>query len=235
MNFIRSIIDFIFPATCFSCGEKLSKYENVVCAKCENLLQFLEDVCHKCGSPKKSKDCEVCKSNSFYFDKARSLYIFDEKLQKLIHEFKYNEVVSIGKYFGGKTGEFLKHFLPFENIDIIAPIPLHTVKKRSRGFNQSEILTKEISKIMNWKHIPKLILRKQFTQTQTKLNRAERQKNVADAFKINKKFEIKGKNILIVDDVFTTGSTANSICRLLKKNKAGKIYVLTIAKARQIF
>ena len=88
---------------------------------------------------------------------------------------------------------------------------------------------------MNWKHIPKLILRKQFTQTQTKLNRAERQKNVADAFKINKKFEIKGKNILIVDDVFTTGSTANSICRLLKKNKAGKIYVLTIAKARQIF
>ena len=129
------------------------------------------------------------------------------------------------------VSEYLHLFQLFENVDIIAPVPLHLVKKRARGFNQAEFLSKEISIHMNCLHIPNLVLRNRFTDTQTKLNRKQRQENVSDAFTLNPKFEIQNKNILLIDDVFTTGATANSICKLLKKNHANKIYVLTIARA----
>ena len=96
---------------------------------------------------------------------------------------------------------------------------------------QFEDLTKELAEKMNWQHVPNLVLRKKFTKTQTKLKRNQRQINVSGAFVLNPKFDVAQKNILIVDDVFTTGSTVNVISKLLKNNAVSKIYVLTIARA----
>lgn len=219
MNIFSSFIDLIFPKTCIGCNSRLKDNEHILCSECEQSLDFLTGV------------CEICESNKFFFDKARSIFFFDNTIQNLIHNLKYNEMKGVSEYLGKYTKRYLSKFEPFDEIDFVVPIPLHRVKKRSRGFNQSEFLTKEIAEQMNLTHIPNLILRKKFTETQTKLSRTKRQENVSDAFKLNPKFNIENKDILIVDDVFTTGATINSACKLLRNHNANKIYVLTIARA----
>ncbi len=231
MNILQTFIGLFFPKTCLSCDERLLENEQFICSNCNNSLKFLENICIICGALKTTSECKVCRTNEFQFDKARSVFMFNKVVQNMIHEFKYNEMTQIAKFMGMKAQEYIERFQPFDHIDYIVPVPLHKVKKRSRGFNQAEYLTQEISKNMNWKHLPKLIKRKKFTETQTKLNKDQRKKNVSFAFAINTKYDIKGKNILLVDDVFTTGATANSITIALKEKQVNKVYVLTIARA----
>ena len=230
--FWNPFIDLIFPKICLGCNCRLEKEQFFLCSECEALLEFLYgNVCEICGSVKLTNQCRSCETNTFSFDKARSVFHFNKVVQNLIHELKYSEMTKTAKYLGEFACEYLSKFQPFKNVDIIMPVPLHKVKKRARGFNQAEFLTKEIAEKMNWQHISNLILRKKFTKTQTKLKRKQRQVNVSGAFVLNPKFDVAKKNILIVDDVFTTGSTVNAISKLLKNNAVSKIYVLTIAKA----
>ena len=191
----------------------------------------MAEICPVCGAEKQKKKCQICEGNNFQFDKARSVFHFNKIIQNLIHDLKYDEMTKVAKFLGEQTASYLNRMQPFDRVDLIAPVPLHKVRKRERCFNQSELLTQEISELMNWKHKPHLILRNRFTKTQTKLDRKDRQKNVSGAFTLNIKFDIQGKNILLVDDVFTTGATVNSISSLLKNNGAAKVYVLTIARA----
>ena len=228
---LQTLIGFFFPRICLSCNERLLDSEQFLCSNCSNSLKFLKDICSICGAPKMDDECRVCQTNEFLFDKACSVFMFNKVVQNMIHEFKYNEMTRIAKFFGKLSQEYIEKFQPFDHIDYIVPVPLHKVKKRSRGFNQADYITREISKNMNWKHLPNLIKRKKFTETQTKLNKEQRRKNVSLAFKINPKYEIKGKNILLVDDVFTTGATANSIAAALKEKQVNKVYVFTIARA----
>ena len=228
---LQTFVGLFFPKICLSCDERLLDSEQYLCPNCSNSLKFLEDICQICGASKTDDECKVCQTNEFLFDKARSVFMFNKVVQNMIHEFKYNEMTRIAKFFGKLSQEYIEKFQPFDHIDYIVPVPLHKVKKRSRGFNQAEYITREISKNLNWKHLPKLIKRKNFTKTQTKLNKDQRKKNVSLAFAINTKYDIKGKNILLVDDVFTTGATANSIVIALKEKQVNKVYVFTIARA----
>ena len=228
MKYFSDFINIVFPKYCLNCHSRLRKTEIVLCTNCADSLKFIEQkVCPKCGSflfEKTSHNCD------FAFDAARSVFQFDETLRNLIHHFKYEEMKKLGEFLGKYAADFLEkeHFAA---ADIIAPVPLHKVKKRARGFNQSEILTRHIAKIIDCEHIPELIQRKKFTQTQTKLSRQQREKNVKDAFNVNAKYEVTNRKILLVDDVFTTGSTVNSISKVLKEAGASKIFVLTIARA----
>lgn len=231
MNILQTFIGLFFPKICLSCDERLLDNDQFLCLNCFNSLDFLKVICPICGSPKTEEKCNVCQTNEFLFDKARSVFMFNTVVQNLIHEFKYNEMTMIAKFLGKLSREYIEKFKPFDHIDYVVPVPLHKVKKRSRGFNQSEYITRQIARNMNWKHLPNLIKRKRFTETQTKLNKEQRRKNVSFAFKINSKYNIKGKNILLVDDVFTTGATANSITVALKEKQVNKVYVFTIARA----
>jgi len=231
MRFISTFLDLLFPRLCYSCNSKLPYKTNVLCNDCSTSLHFLENICPVCGEILSLGNCEKCENAEFHFDLARSLYHFDPLLQKLIHEFKYNEMTVISKFLAEEAAFYLKEYKPFARIDYLVPIPLHRVKKRMRGFNQAELLTRNLAPLINCKHAAKLIVRNRFTTTQTKLNRSERKQNVADAFMVNKRYSVKGKSILIMDDVFTTGATTNSISKMLKASGAEKVYVLTIARA----
>ncbi len=230
-SIFQTFIGLLFPRICLSCDELLLESEQYLCSSCSNSLKFSEDFCPICGAPKTEEECSVCKTNEFLFDKARSVFMFNKVVQNMIHEFKYNEMTRIAKFFGTLSQEYIEKYQPFDHIDYIVPVPLHKVKKRTRGFNQAEYITREISRNMNWKHLPNLVRRKRFTETQTKLNKEQRKKNVSFAFRINPKYEIKDKNILLVDDVFTTGATANSIAAALNKKQVNKVYVFTIGRA----
>lgn len=227
-NIFSSLIDLLFPLTCYSCNVRIS--DGVICEKCLNSLEYLTDVCPVCGAYDQGKNCRICSGNEFQFDKAISVFQFDKMIQNLIHDLKYDEMTKVANLFGKLTEDYLRKFNPFESVDIVSPVPLHKVKKRARGFNQSQLLTAEISRRMNWQHEPNLIQRSRFTETQTKLGRTDRQKNVFGAFSLDPRQSIVHKNILIVDDVFTTGATVNSISSLLKQNGADQVFVLTIAR-----
>ena len=229
INLWNQFKDFLFPRTCFCCNSRIEN--GIICNLCESNLVRIQQICMKCGADNQEYDCRFCKKNDFTFNKARSVFHFEKNLQILIHNLKYDEMTKVAKFLGKYASDYLQKYKPFSKIDIIAPVPLHKVRKRDRGFNQAELLTREISHQMNWLHTPNLILRNRFTQTQTKLGRKDRHKNVYGAFILNSKYDVRNKNILIVDDVFTTGATVNSISTILKDNEARNVFVLTIARA----
>ena len=228
MKYFSDFFNIIFPKRCLGCNSALQKHDGIICSECEKSLEFIgKNICSQCGaklSVAANHNCE------FIFDAARSVFEFNAVLQNLIHHFKYDEIKKLGEFLGNYAVTYLKQE-HFADTEIIAPVPLHRVKQRIRGFNQSEFLTRTIAEQMNWKHYPHLIKRKKFTETQTRLSRKQREKNVTNAFAINSKYNIKGRKILLVDDVFTTGSTVNSISKVLQEAGAAKIFVLTIARA----
>jgi len=229
---LLNIFDLIFPQICINCGSKINYQENYLCNDCFSKIHFFSDnFCKRCGGLKTEFDCEICENNEFLFDRARSAFQLNPVISRMIHLFKYEKMTSLGKFLAELTSEYVKKSTPYGRVDLIIPAPLHTVKKRIRGFNQAEILSSVIGKNLKYEHIPDLIFRKRFTETQTKLNRNKRIKNVSNAFITNKKYSIIGKNVLIIDDVFTTGSTVNAISNTLKNNGAGSVFVLTVARA----
>jgi len=217
------IFSLLFPKSCYSCGKKITV--GYICDECISELNI------RTGVTIYNREIASEQDDYFSFDLAYAVFPMSEVIRNLIHNFKYSDLPKIGAILGGFAKDFIIKTRIFSDTDFVLPVPLHKVKKRIRGFNQSEILAKKISKGLKFKLMSDLVLRKKFTRTQTKLTRKQRQENVADAFAFNKKFNIEGKNILLVDDVFTTGSTADSISKVLRKNNPKKIYVLTIARA----
>ncbi|HCX73838.1 MAG TPA: hypothetical protein DHM37_08980, partial [Candidatus Cloacimonas sp.] len=220
----------IYPKICLNCNTKIEDSSDFLCVNCQKELTFLDDnLCPKCGSPQNAQNCKIC--GNFHFTKARSVFPFSKPVRTLIHYLKYDEFTKIADLLALYSYEYLQKYSPFPTIDIICPVPLHKIRKRSRGFNQAEKISSRIASYMGWKHIPDLLLRKKYTSTQTKLSKKERSANVSNAFCLNSKYQIKNRAILVVDDVFTTGSTVNAISKVLEKYEVSGIYILTIARA----
>ena len=231
MNILNSLTNLFYPPHCFSCNERIND-SAILCRKCsDELVGLKENSCVFCNkNTVNSFICEECKQE-YPFDEVVSAYIFNLPLQRMIHHFKYNELKKIGTFLGYKLAEILSTYSFISDTDYIIPVPLHKTKKRFRGFNQSEIIAKALSVKLNIPILKNVLKRKKFTQTQTKLKKHEREKNVANAFQVKNFGTIKNKSLLLVDDVLTTGSTMKSIALLLKENLAKHIYVCTLARA----
>jgi ComF family protein len=223
------LLDLIFPPVCFSCRTRIS--EGIICDSCRKQLVWLKNVCDYCGAALRGSECSVCSREEFAFDKARSVFPFNQVIQSFIHNLKYEEMKKVADFLGNLAVEYCIDTQPFPKVDIIAPVPLHKVKKRQRGYNQSELLTYKIATALGITHIPDLIIRTRFTQTQTQLGRKQRQNNVKGAFKLNSRYNVRNMNVLILDDVFTTGSTLNSVSQVLKEEMVSKVFALTLARA----
>lgn len=156
---------------------------------------------------------------------------YNEKVRALIHELKYREMTRIADYLADHTIKYLHSHQPFSKVDYVCPVPLHPTKKRERGYNQAALIARKIAGHFNWQFKPELIKRVRFTESQSNLSPQERKLNVGRAFSVDRNSILYEVNILIIDDVFTTGATVNSISRVLKKHAVDKVYVLTVARA----
>jgi ComF family protein len=163
-------------------------------------------------------------TSEFYFSKGSIV-------QNMIHEFKYHGNKKAGHYFGNLMGKNLLNSNRFKNIDVIIPLPLFERKEKMRGFNQAEILCNGIAEIMNKPVIKKNVIRKVFTETQTKKHRIERWENVEGIFYVNEPESLEGKNILLVDDVITTGATIDACGTEILKIKNAILSVASLAIA----
>lgn len=224
MKIISKIIDFIVPRFCIACKCKLNSLEQFICAPCLSQIEEL-------STSEINNEFKRKFSTTTFIDAYTSLYIFEEKgiLQELIHALKYNQKFKIGIFLGKLVGEKKKDVLTKWNIDLIIPIPLFNLKKIERGYNQADYIGKGLNKSLGIKLDTAIAKRIKDTISQTKLSSIERSENMKNAFLIKKPTRIKGKNILIVDDVITTGITVLELARKLKEKGANKVYSLSVA------
>jgi ComF family protein len=232
---ITASLDLLFPPSCPSCKKMTGDNDRLLCRDCHSQLNFIKTpYCSCCGRefPGDGDNhlCGECLKSSWAFDKARSLFSYEDVIAELIHNLKY-----LGNMNGLQTIEWISRqstlLQDFDSIDIILPVPLHIKRLQQRGFNQSLILARRIFANDRKKIRFNLLTRQADTPYQTGLSGAERRKNLRNAFSIQNPSDIAGRNTLLVDDVFTTGSTVNECAKVLKAAGAKRVDVLTICRA----
>jgi competence protein ComFC len=225
-NILISLFDFFLPRLCVVCEIKISVSEIIICSDCYANFEIATKT--RIQNEFKRKFTKEKLIADFL-----SAFIFhnDSEIQKLIHSLKYDQNFLVGKFLGGKTAEILNSKINYWNADLILPVPLHSLRKAERGFNQACEIAKGISRRVNVPLKLNILKRNRFTKTQTKLNLLERKKNIVGAFKLNKKKKINGKTIILVDDVITTGATISECARILMDNGAKRIYAISVAIA----
>jgi ComF family protein len=152
-------------------------------------------------------------------------------LRKVVQKFKYGRRVSLGKPLGRLLVTGCEEFLRECDVDLIIPVPLHSKRLRWRGFNQSVLLARQVSRVYGVSMDPFVLLRTKETPPQTQLSEDERRKNMRGAFAVNSDRSVDGKRILLIDDVYTSGATVNECSRTLRRAGAKEVYVLTLAHA----
>jgi len=167
----------------------------------------------------------ISAASSFYF------YNKGQKVQKLIHRLKYKGQKEIGLKIGELYGHVLSGNKLFCSVDLIVPVPLHTSRLRTRGYNQSDFFAKGLSTALNVPSDTTLLIRNKKTETQTKKTRFSRWENVSEVFSVTAKTNIEGKHFLLVDDVITTGSTLSACAETLLKHADTKVSIASIAYA----
>ncbi len=174
--------------------------------------------------------CHYCIEDKPKFDFARSILRFDHHSEKLIHNFKYYDKTEATKTLAYMMLKAYGNLI--SNIDFIVPIPMHKSKLKKRKYNQAAALALEISKLSNKTYSPDIIIKFKDSISQSGLSKEQRKENVKNTFKFNSKYKELAfrKNILLVDDVLTTGSTASECSKVLKRNGVKRVNILTIAR-----
>jgi ComF family protein len=227
LNPISNSINVCFPPVCLHCQERIIEQDMWLCGDCYDKLSFMpEQQCPKCGYPTQQEECSNCEENHYVFTQAKSVFMFDGPAKTLVHELKYKGYTGIAKWFANQMYKAVLSEMPLPDVEYITAIPLHRVKKRERGFNQSELIARALALKLKIPYTDNLIKRKINTESQTLLNKTTRKKNLKDAYKPGR-LQPTGKSILIIDDVFTTGTTVNEAGKVLLTAGAKQIYVLT--------
>lgn len=234
-KFLDKILNLLYPEKikCISCSDELDEDNGFcLCEKCFEGLQFNNTFCQVCGTaiPDMGVVCEHCKSEKYEFNFSRSVFIYEDNIVGLIHNFKYNNAKYLKEPLSNMMLNYFNSHPEFLNVDFIVPVPLSAKRYKNRGYNQSELLLYSF-KNNNFEVRTDIIERIRDTETQTDKTRKERLSNLKNAFKVRDKKIVKGKNIVVVDDVFTTGTTMNECAKALKKAGANKVMGFTLSSA----
>ena len=218
-------LDWLFPPTCFNCG--MEGYR--LCPQCQDSFErSYKTICSICGRRVRSTGvCTQCRIIKPNFDQLRSLYDYKGAVREAIHRLKYENDMGLGE----KLADHLIDFYRTQGwqVDIIIPMPLFESRQTERGYNQTALLAIPMSLKLGVKYRSDAIIRVKNTTSQVGLSEAERWKNVSDAFLANPQI-VKGRSILIIDDVSTTGATMNAAALAVRTAGAQLIYCLTLAR-----
>jgi ComF family protein len=226
-QYIEDFWFLLYPHICEACGDVLHKNENIVCTKCLYDLPRT-DYCIDLNNP-----IINLFTGRMKIEKATALFTFHKgsRFRKLLHTLKYKNKPEIGILLGQELGAEMLKSNNFKDIDYIVPVPLHPKRKKQRGYNQSEKIAEGISQIMKIPVVSDCLVRKSETETQTKITKEERWRNVYGKFAITNSEILKKKHILLIDDVVTTGSTLEACGETLLKIDDLKLSIAVLAKA----
>ena len=210
---LNIILNFLYPPYCYLCDNRLSEGEEIICDDCWKNME---------------QGCAFVEGNDeFEFNKFHWMYIFNDKILELVHLLKYSGITKLsGHFIDQASNRIIKNDF-YKDIDLIIPVPLHKVRLRERGYNQSKLIADELSRLLSIP-VKTNLIRTKNNKSQTGLNRKERIKNVLNIFEVKEIEDLKEKNIILVDDILTTGATLNECTRVLKMSGAGNVNVLTV-------
>lgn len=214
-EYFRQVVAEIFPPKCLMCGKKnLNAEEFPVCPDCLKIFNQYEK--KKVFTGKDGKPIGV------------GIYRYDGIIRYFTQKMKYERKIKIAEGFGEIAVKHVLEFCKNRHINYIVPIPCHETRQKERGFNQAEVIAKVIAKKTGMILRTDLIARTRYTEPQSKLSSSERAFNVKDSFKILDENEIRGKDILLIDDIYTTGSTIEECSKVLKEHNTRKVYFLSL-------
>lgn len=231
-NLKEELIGIIYPRTCPICGEILQKNNLQVCNACKKKIKYIkEPACKKCGKQLQVEEqecCFDCLKKEHNFTKGIALYCHDEWIRKSIYKFKYSNKREYAKIYANEI--ILRYGSKIEewNADYLIPIPLHKSKLRARGYNQAEDLSRELSKELLIPMLKNGVYRIKKTLPQKELNDKQRINNLKKAFKIGN-IDVKSKRVILIDDIYTTGATIDSVAEVLIQSGVKDIYFITIS------
>lgn len=231
MKILKSIINWTFSDKCVSCSKEIEE-KGIFCEKCFANIVFIDfPFCKCCGkllqtSYNTEMLCEICSKQKRIFDMGRSLFLYNDQAKKIIMHIKQEADEHIAK----KCVMMLinRYQDVIKTSDLVIPVPSHFLRILKRGFNPATIIAKQLSKLLKIPMTNVALKRTKRTDYQKNKSFIERQENVYNAFKASQK-HIHNKNVLLVDDVMTTGATISECARILKQNGANTVKFITIA------
>lgn len=236
----RSLIRILYPASCILCKTALLLDELHLCLLCKQKIQPLaKPLCLKCARPIPPYDphstCSPCRSQRPHYDRGFALVEYDEPTRFILHQVKFEKKPWLFEIYSDLLQRSISS-LGFGDYEMIVPVPLDGGREQKRGFNQAFMIAKLLKRADPFNPLPieKLIKKTKKTAPQSQLRRDQRLTNLNGAFKLDGFRQVSGKNILLIDDIFTTGSTINECARLLKQNGAGRVDFFAIARSNSL-
>ncbi|OIP62728.1 MAG: amidophosphoribosyltransferase [Nitrospirae bacterium CG_4_9_14_3_um_filter_53_35] len=245
LSWVREFLNLVLPGKCPICHVDLNTEEGEpppFCSSClQKMIQIAGHGCPTCGRPLPSREllemnpkfrCGVCRLRQTHLDGAKACFYFAGPVREAIHLFKYRGYWRLGRGLVRGAVDCMKE-VPFE-ADLILPVPLDTLRLRRRGFNQAVVLGRELSKAKGIPMALDLLVRTKRVRPQVGLRGKERLKNIRGCFHVTNPERIEGRKVLLVDDVMTTGATANECARRLKKSGVKSVFLFAVAGAFQL-
>ncbi len=223
----------LFPPKCPCCGTLLSfdEYEDGFCRPCKNKIVYIhEPSCKICG--KRLKDaseelCYDCAGNRHVFLQSKAVYVYSGGIKNAMYRLKYGNNRDAAHIFARDMARMHGRYLRRWGVDMVVPVPMNEKKRRERGYDQASLIAKALAAETGLPFSDRTLIRTRRTRPQKELNDTERRKNLKNAFKIGQS-SVKSRKVLLVDDIYTTGSTMDACAEVLLKAGAEAVYGMTV-------
>ena len=230
-EWIPDAAGFFYPRRCPVCQEAVEQQGSRICGICRTKLSYVrQPFCQKCGKPlllEEQEYCRDCRRKRHRFERGRAPLVYDRIMKSSIAAFKYGGRREYAAFYAQEICRWLSHEILLMDADAIIPVPIHPSRLRCRGYNQAELVAAELSRLTGIPMYDKLVQRSRKTVPQKELTIQERQNNLKKAFNISTNVVKLNKTILI-DDIYTTGSTLDAVALELKRHGVKSVYFIAL-------
>lgn len=235
MPLLRRLHHLLYPPACLLCYQRLPHDARIFCARCvQQMPPIGRPVCPRCGTGLPGAYdaqllCAACRRSTPSFDMARAPWWYRGSVQDAVRQFKYHRRWRIGRRLADDMAALARASLPVDRVDAVLAVPRHWLKHRARGFNPASLLADSVARALGKPVARRALRRRRWTSTQTRLHGRDRFRNVRQAFAARERF-VRNRCLLLVDDVLTSGATADACAQALKTAGAREVFVLTAAR-----
>lgn len=238
MNVIKRfgafVLDTVYPRACPVCRDVVTPKGELICPDCRSRLQYVsEPACMCCGKPIASEQnefCHDCEQRKHSYEKGFAVFVYDDVMQQAVSDYKYRSRKELAEFFAAELAAFFQKRMTALGAEVLIPVPVHAARKRYRGYNQAEVLCRILSKqigipVLDW------LERDRKTTPQKELDAVERLRNLESAISLKQEVLQNRKvprTVVLVDDIYTTGSTAEACTRALLRGGVSKVYLFSL-------
>lgn len=228
----HKVIELIYPGRCPLCSDIVMPKGELACPECKTEAPYItEPKCVKCGKALRHCEdeyCRDCSTQTHFFDKGLALFAYDDMVKHSIYRYKYENKREYADFYAYEICRRLGEEMLSWKADAIIPIPLHRSRQRVRGYNQAQLIAERVGKRLSIPVLSHYVCREKKTTAQKQLNHTERQNNLKKAFKIRQN-DVKLDTVILLDDIYTTGSTIDAVAALLKNTGVKKVFFIALS------